>query len=169
VEAAAVPLEKSRSPSPSSVTRSQKPLALLPSVRLTCAVFMSNFIPASATEVERLTGKTHHWYLKPGSETSDSLVFVRAKIATGHGHPFHRHPEMDEIIYVLAGEMEQWIEREPRILRPGDVAYIPRDVVHGCYNESGADCTFLAVLSPAKIEGPVTIEMAHEEPWSSLK
>jgi quercetin dioxygenase-like cupin family protein len=127
------------------------------------------FIPADAAETEPLDGKTHYWYLKPGSAVSDTLVFVRATIAPNSGHPFHRHPEMDEIIHVLEGEMEQWIEQERRVLRPGDVAYIPRDVVHGCYNESSTICSFLAILSPAKTNGPVTVEMAHEEPWASLK
>jgi quercetin dioxygenase-like cupin family protein len=127
------------------------------------------FIPANAVDVEKLEGKTHYWYLKPGAAESESLVFVRATIAPGGGHPFHRHPEMDEIIHVLNGEMDQWVEKERRILKPGDVAYIPRGVVHGCYNESSADCTFLAVLSPSKISGPVTVDMFTEEPWASLK
>ena len=41
---------------------------------------------------------------------------------------------MDEIIYLLSGEMEQWVEKEKRILKPGDSAYIQRGIVHGCYN-----------------------------------
>lgn len=129
----------------------------------------AHFIPASAAEVEKLEGKTHYWYLKPGSEISDSLVFVRATIIPGHAHSFHCHPEMDEIIHVLSGEMEQWIEQERRILRAGDIAYIPRGVVHGCYNDSDADCTFTAILSPGKTTGPVTVELAQEEPWRSLR
>lgn len=127
------------------------------------------FISATDAESEPLEGKTHYWYLKPNSAASDTLVCVRATIVPGAGHSFHRHPEMDEIIHVLEGEMEQWVEQERRLLGPGDVAYIPRDVVHGCYNESGCDCTFLAILSPARTTGPVTIEMAGEEPWASLR
>jgi quercetin dioxygenase-like cupin family protein len=130
---------------------------------------MRRFIPVSETEVETVDGKTHHWYLKQGLGESNSLVFVRARIVHGSGHPFHTHPEMDEIIYVLSGEMEQWIEREKRILKPRDTAYIPKGVVHGCYNESGAECEFLAVLSPSKIDGPFAVDKAGEEPWCSLK
>jgi quercetin dioxygenase-like cupin family protein len=130
---------------------------------------MSRFLPADDCETEILAGKSHYWYLKQGLGDSDSLAFVRARIIHGSGHPFHKHPEMDEIIYVLSGEMEQWIEEEKRILRPGDAVYIPKGVVHGCYNESGALCEFLAVLTPSKIEGPFTVDVAHEEPWKSLK
>lgn len=127
------------------------------------------FISADSTEIEKLEGKTHYWYLAPGAAESDSLVFVRATIVPGSGHPFHKHPEMDEVIYVLDGEMEQWVEQEKKILKTGDMAYIPRNVVHGCYNESDRDCSFLAILSPSKIDGPITVEVADQQPWASLK
>jgi quercetin dioxygenase-like cupin family protein len=127
------------------------------------------FVAAHETETERLEGKTHHWYFKDGLGDSESLVFVRARVVKGAGHPFHSHPEMDEIIYVLEGEMEQWLEREKRTLKAGDSIYIPRGVVHGCYNESDAECEFLAVLTPAKITGPFAVDLADAEPWRSLK
>jgi quercetin dioxygenase-like cupin family protein len=99
---------------------------------------------------------------------AESLVFVRARIVKGAGHPFHTHPEMDEIIYVLEGEMTQWLEEERKTLRPGDSIFIPRGVVHGCVNQSAADCEFLAVLTPSKITGPFAVDVSGEEPWCSL-
>lgn len=126
------------------------------------------FVASSEVEVERLEGKTHHWYFKDGLGDSESLVFVRARIVPGAGHPFHTHPEMDEIIYVLEGSMTQWLEHEKRDLRPGDSIYIPRGVVHGCINRSNAECEFLAILSPAKINGPFAVDVSGEEPWRSL-
>lgn len=127
------------------------------------------FVSAAESEVERLDGKTHHWYFKDGLGDSESLVFVRARISTGAGHPFHAHPEMDEIIYVLEGEMVQWLEQEKRTLRPGDSIYIPRGIIHGCYNENAAECEFLAVLTPAKISGPFSVDVSADEPWRSLR
>src|SRR5438094_1202338 len=96
------------------------------------------FVAADEAEVERLEGKTHHWYFKDGLGDAESLVLVRARIVKGAGHPFHTHPEMDEIIYVLEGEMTQWLEMEKKILRPGDSIFIPRGVIHGCLNQSAA-------------------------------
>ena len=90
------------------------------------------FVAAHEAEVERLEGKTHHWYFKDGLGDAESLIFVRACFRSGSGHAFHTHPEMDEIIYMLAGEMTQWLEKESRTLRPGDSIFIPRGVVHGC-------------------------------------
>lgn len=130
---------------------------------------LRRFVAASETEVEAVDGKTHHWYFKEGLGDSESLVFVRARIVKGAGHAFHTHPEMDEIIYVLEGEMEQWLEQESRVLRPGDSIYIPRGVVHGCYNVSDAECEFLAILTPAKITGEFSVDVSQDEPWRSLR
>ncbi len=127
------------------------------------------FVTPADTENEIIDGKKHHWYFKQGLGDSDSLVFCRARIVKGAGHPFHSHPEMDEIIYVLEGEMEQWLEKEARILKAGDSIYIPRGVIHGCYNLSDAECEFLAVLSPSKIAGEFSVDVSGEEPWKSLK
>jgi len=126
------------------------------------------FVAASEAEVERLEGKTHHWYFKDGLGDSESLVFVRARIVPGAGHPFHTHPEMDEIIYVLEGSMTQWLAHEKRELRSGDSIYIPRGAVHGCINRTTDECEFLAVLSPAKISGPFAVDVSEVEPWRSI-
>ena len=128
------------------------------------------FLTYAQSELEQLPdGRTHHWYTRPNSPQSDSLVFVRAQLAPGTAHAFHHHPEMDEIIYVLTGEAEQWIEREQRVLKAGDAVYIPRGVIHGTYNSSDAELDFLAILSPAKIDGPMTVEVVDQEPWRSLR
>jgi quercetin dioxygenase-like cupin family protein len=129
---------------------------------------LRRFVAASETEVERLEGKTHHWYFKDGLGDSESMVFVRARIVPGAGHAFHTHPEMDEIIYLLEGTMTQWLELDKRELRPGDSIYIPRGVVHGCLNETTAECEFLAILSPSKITGPFAVDVSEKEPWRSL-
>src|SRR5688572_18210975 len=89
------------------------------------------FVSALETETQCLEKQINQWYFKDGLGDSDSLVFVRAKFEPGGSHPFHTHPEMDEIIYMLSGEMEQWVQQEKRVLKSGDSVYIPRGVVHG--------------------------------------
>jgi quercetin dioxygenase-like cupin family protein len=127
------------------------------------------FVTAADLEIEHIDGKTHNWYYKEGLGQNGSLVLCRARIVKGAGHAFHTHPEMDEIIYVLEGEMEQWLEKERRILKAGESVYIPRGVVHGCYNLSDAECEFIAILTPSKIGGEFSVDVSGEEPWKSLK
>jgi quercetin dioxygenase-like cupin family protein len=128
------------------------------------------FVTFSQTDVETVPpGKTHHWYCKPGMVADTNLMFVRARLEPGAAHRFHYHPHMEEILYVLSGTAEQWVEREKRILGPGDALYLPPQIIHGTYNIGKDALEFLAVLSPAKSDGPVTIEVGDEEPWKSLR
>ena len=76
---------------------------------------------------------------------------------------------MEEIIYVISGTAEQWVGDEKRLLRAGEMAHIPRDIVHGTYNAGDDELVFLAILSPAKIEGPALVDVHLDEPWRSLR
>jgi hypothetical protein len=42
-------------------------------------------------------------------------------------------------------------------------------IVHATFNGGSDTLDFLAVLSPAKIKGPVTVEVGEQEPWRSLR
>ena len=121
------------------------------------------------TEIERLPGKVHQWYCKPGMVRDTNLMFVRAHLLPGEAHKFHHHPQMEEILYVLSGSAEQWVEREKRVLRPGDSVYLPPGIVHGTYNIGEQTLDFLAILTPAKSAGPMTVEVSEQEPWKSLR
>jgi quercetin dioxygenase-like cupin family protein len=126
-------------------------------------------VPLSEAEVENLPGKTHYWHCKPGMVADTNLMFVRAQLPPGEAHNFHHHPEMEEILYILSGTAEQWIEKEKRIMHPGDSIYLPTGIIHGTFNTGSEPLDFLAVLSPAKIKGPVTVEVGDLEPWRSLR
>jgi len=126
-------------------------------------------VPFNEAEVEKLPGKTHYWHCKPGMVADTNLMFVRAQLPPGEAHNFHHHPEMEEILYILSGTAEQWIEKEKRVMRAGDSIYLPTGIVHGTFNTGTEPLDFLAVLSPAKIKGPVTVEVADQEPWRSLR
>ena len=127
------------------------------------------FVSLAETEVEQLPGKTHHWYCRPGMVKDTNLMFVRAHLPPGQAHPFHFHPNMEEILYVLSGQAEQWVERERRVIGPGDSLYLPAGVVHGTYNIGDTVLDFLAILSPAKSDGPATVEVSDQEPWKLLR
>jgi quercetin dioxygenase-like cupin family protein len=76
---------------------------------------------------------------------------------------------MEEIIYVVEGEAEQWVEKESRALKVGQIAHIPANLVHATFNSSDQPLVFLAILSPAKTPGPPLIDVSQEEPWASLR
>jgi quercetin 2,3-dioxygenase len=51
--------------------------------------------------------------------------------------PAHFHTEEDEWFFVLEGKVRVWLDREHRLLYPGDCAYLPARVVHAFAFEGG--------------------------------
>ena len=131
--------------------------------------FPHRFITSAEMQVEHLPWGPHDWLCRPGLTDAEKLLLVRVHIPPGEAHQFHRHPAMEEIIYILEGRAEQWVGAEKRILGPGEMAHIPMDLVHGTYNPFPETLRFLAILSPAKFEGPALVDVCQEEPWRSLK
>ena len=127
------------------------------------------FVTSREAQVEELPWGPHEWLSRPELVAAEELLLVRVTMPPGKGHAFHRHPHMEEIIYVVEGEAEQWVETEKRLLKVGETAHIPKNLVHGTYNVSAQPLVFLAILSPAKAPGPAIVDVSQEEPWASLK
>ena len=127
------------------------------------------FVTSEDIEVDQLPWGPHEWLCRPGLTEARDLLLVRVRMPAGTGHAFHRHPAMEEIIYVVSGTAEQWVDRDMRHLGAGDIAHIPKDVVHGTYNGGDDTLVFLAILSPAIFDGPALVDESSEEPWRSLR
>jgi quercetin dioxygenase-like cupin family protein len=127
------------------------------------------FRPAS--EIDR---QQHDWgVFAPVSSPGDGaerIMTVEAVFLPGKCHDFHRHPNQEEVIYVLEGQLEQWVESEHRLLGPGDAVVIPAAVVHASFNAGTEPAKIIAVLSPCVGEAGYEVdELADEEPWRSLR
>jgi quercetin dioxygenase-like cupin family protein len=127
------------------------------------------FVTSSEAQIELAPWGRHWWLSRPGLTESRQLTLVRVTMRPGTGHRFHYHPAREEIIYVVDGNAEQWVDREKRTLRAGECAFIPENVVHAIHNVSKKPMTFLAILSPAEAEGPFLIDCYDDEPWRSLR
>lgn len=127
------------------------------------------FVTTDEMVVETLPWGPHEWLSRPGLTQAEQLLMVRVRMPPGKAHAFHRHPGMEEILYIISGQAEQWVDKESRMLGPGEIAHIPRDTVHGTYNTSSETLVFLAILSPARFEGPMLIDVSQDEPWASIR
>jgi quercetin dioxygenase-like cupin family protein len=127
------------------------------------------FITATNARTE-LAPWGKHWWLSEAALTGTKLLtLVRVTMRPGTGHRFHYHPSREEIIYVVDGVAEQWVGRETRRLKAGEIAFIPKNVVHAIFNSSSRPMSFLAILSPARARGPFLVDCYDEEPWRSLR
>jgi quercetin dioxygenase-like cupin family protein len=112
---------------------------------------------------------TRRWVSHPGSTGTKLLTVVEATIAPGQGHGFHKHPDQEEVVYVLAGQVEQWVDREKRMPVPGDAAFMPAGMVHASFNVGDGEARLLAIFGPCVGEGFETIEVGDESQWKDLR
>ena len=129
----------------------------------------SPFITEAEAMKEDFKGRTNYWMCRPEIINAKDLQICRAVLPAGEGHDFHHHPELEEVIYVLEGEVEQWVGREKKILKPGEVAHMGPGVVHASFNATAKDAVILAILSPGAATGPFMVDVSGEEAWASLR
>lgn len=128
------------------------------------------FTIASETEPEILDWGRLRWLCNPPSTGAKDLTVIDVTLLPGKGHNFHKHPDQEEVILCVTGSVEQWVDREKRILGPGDSAFIPAGVVHASFNAGSAEAKVVAILGPCKgAIGYEVVEMGAEAPWKTLR
>jgi quercetin dioxygenase-like cupin family protein len=88
----------------------------------------------------------------------------------GKGHSFHKHPDQEEVLYVVAGTIEQWLDREKRTLTAGDAVFIPANEIHASFNIGEGDAKLVVIFGPCVGEvGFVPVDVSNEPPWNGLR
>lgn len=66
------------------------------------------FITATAMERDHLDWGVMGWLSRPAPSTgAKDLVVIEVTLEPGCGHNFHKHPGQEEVIYVVAGAVEE--------------------------------------------------------------
>ncbi len=130
---------------------------------------MNRYITAADAEHVDLDWCHVEWLARPGMVEAKHLLLVRATFPPGEAHNYHFHPVHEEILYVLEGEMTQYVGEEHRVLKAGELAHIPAGLPHATYNTGSGTLRFLAILSPTGASGPDVVDCFHEEPWKTIR
>ena len=96
------------------------------------------------------------WLCQGEFSDLQGLAFGEAIFPAGGGHGPHRHPNAEEILYVLRGGALQGIGDAQRELAPGDVALVRRDEVHWTRSIGDEPLVLLVVFSHPK---PETVDL----------
>jgi quercetin dioxygenase-like cupin family protein len=76
-----------------------------------------------------LGGGLHTWKLLT-EDTNGAFFLFEDVMSQGKTTPLHRHPEADETIYVLEGELIVFVDGEESRVGPGGMSFVPRGVPH---------------------------------------
>ena len=129
------------------------------------------FVPAAKAVRQQHDWGSLGWCSRPADTSANQLVVIEVTLAPGGGHVFHKHPQREEVIYVIEGEVEQWREGEKRQMTPGDSVFLPAGTVHASFNTGQSNAKLLAVLAPGVGDGDgyEVVEVADEAPWNALR
>lgn len=79
---------------------------------------------------------------------TEKMTFAYWEIEAGSILPEHAHPHEQVAAQVISGAFELTLDGETKIMKAGDVAVIPSDVVHS--GRAITDCQLLDVFSPVR-------------------
>jgi len=128
------------------------------------------FVLSKDTPQELLDWGSLRWMSHPPSTGAGQLTVIEVTLQPGKGHDFHKHPDQEEVIYVVSGGVEQWLEQEKKDLHSGDSLFIPADTVHASFNAGVDPVILLAILGPCVgDQGYELVDVASESPWNQLR
>lgn len=127
------------------------------------------FVKKDDLMYEKVFGREHYWHYHPELTQQGDCYMVRVVVKEGEGHTFHKHPDMNEILYVLKGTAEQWVEDEMQLLEASESIFIAANVVHATFNGGKGELEFLAILSPNEGWEAGTIDVSEELPYINYR
>jgi len=95
-------------------------------------------------------GGTFTWKAT-AAETGGAFILMEDRMEGGKVTPFHLHPNEDEAIYVLEGELLVDVEGEQRRVGQGGFFFVPRGVAHA-FMVTSETARVLALLTPGTSE-----------------
>ena len=118
---------------------------------------------------EKAFGRAHFWHYHPKLTKQRDCYMVKVVVKEGEGHTFHKHPEMNEILYVLKGTAEQWVEDQLQLLEVGESVFIAANTVHATFNGGIGELEFLAILSPPEGWEAGTVDVSKDVPYTNYR
>ena len=80
----------------------------------------------------------------------EQVLLCRVRYEPGKRVRRHSHPEAEQVMAILDGDVTKTVGAETRTLRAGDLAVINRGIEHELYSETGVE--FFEALAPVPLD-----------------
>ena len=102
---------------------------------------------------EAYTSTDIHWLVSQQANGARELTLGYTTIEVGGRNPLHRHPNCEEALYVLSGEIEHIVEGTPNVqMKTGEAILVPRNLKHQAINRGNVPAALLVAFSNAERE-----------------
>jgi quercetin dioxygenase-like cupin family protein len=92
------------------------------------------------------------WAVRAGKPDGVEQTLGLAVFEAGGSNAAHYHPNCEEIVYVLEGEIQHTLGDEVTTLWAGDVIVVPRNMHHRIINDGSKACRLLVMFSSPERE-----------------
>ena len=128
---------------------------------------------ASEGDLQSFAGGGHHLWKLLSEDTGGSFFLFEDEMTKGKCTPLHRHPEADETVYVLDGEILSNIDGNEHRVSAGGMTFTPRGTPHAflVVSEKARILTFQTpgigqdfyrgASDPATADTPNTVDLAR--------
>jgi quercetin dioxygenase-like cupin family protein len=89
------------------------------------------------------------WLVTRDSVGAERTVFGVTMFPPGSRHEIHRHPNAEEVEYLIAGRGVAYVGDDAIELGPGEAVFVPRDAYHGFENTGDEEVTMAWLYSGA--------------------
>jgi quercetin dioxygenase-like cupin family protein len=84
-------------------------------------------------------GMDVRWLVTKESVGASATVFGVTTFPPGAKHELHRHPNVEEVEYIVSGRGIAYVDEDAVELGPGEALFVPRDAYHGFENSSDSE------------------------------
>lgn len=99
---------------------------------------------------QQMPGRTLQWLATAETIGAQKLSMCRMECPAGFtARPVHAHRDTEELVYILEGEGETWVEGEVATFRAGDVVLFPANARHVVRNTGPGKLVAACFFAPA--------------------
>jgi oxalate decarboxylase/phosphoglucose isomerase-like protein (cupin superfamily) len=79
------------------------------------------------------------WLITKDTVGASKTVFGVTYFPPGSKHELHRHPNAEEVEYLISGTGIAYVDDDAVALGPGEVVFVPQNAYHGFENNSDSE------------------------------
>jgi quercetin dioxygenase-like cupin family protein len=108
------------------------------------------------------------WLVTKESVGSEKTVFGVTVFPPGAKHDIHRHPNAEEVEYLVSGHGIAYVNDDAVELGAGEAVFVPRDAYHGFENTSNAEVVMAwCYAGAASLEDAGFVTREEDEPLTA--